>query len=146
MSESQIVSKVWQPNCHHKIAGNISATQKVIQSYTTSTSYNKHDNQNQVVRLYLNGLGYLCQNAETTCSQAFLMSVSFEKYLTIVLSSTCRRVRVQGYDNPHGVKTMKGRLRVWNWLHPNIWRTAVGGNTRRWRHLPTTNHNSQTSQ
>lgn len=34
--------------------------------------------------LYLNGLGYLCQKAETTWSHEVLMSTSLEKYLTIL--------------------------------------------------------------
>lgn len=39
---------------------------------------------------YLNGLGYLCQKAETTWSHALLMSVLLQKYLTIFLSVMCR--------------------------------------------------------
>ena len=62
--------------------------------------------------LYLNGFGYLRQNAETTCSQAFWMSVLFEKYLTILLSLRCRNVRMQGYGDPRDVKAVNGRLQI----------------------------------
>ena len=33
---------------------------------------------------YLNGLGYLCQKAETTWSHVLLMSAVLQKYLTIL--------------------------------------------------------------
>lgn len=38
---------------------------------------------------YLNGLGYLCQKAETTWSHVLHMSVLLQKYLTILHSLLC---------------------------------------------------------